>query len=498
MKKSIEKKKIKIIVLVSLLVAWMGIFGLYYQKSKFSADISSNPSYFGFSGTGTVEVGNTVSINANISPNGNMIWAVEYEISYPTDRFELVGSPLMGAAWTEGPQPSVTPGLIYYSAFGKNGAVTSDSTLLTFNLKAKASGSATISYNYSGSVGGEDATTVFPTINSAKTITITQTSDSGDTGDTGDIGDPGDTGTGDTGTTGTTITNKNRNSNKSTTTTVNSNSATVTTAMVAKPTITLISYSPSVILDTVNKQAKGIIFAGKATPQSVIAITITSDPIKATSTANDLGNWSYTLDQFLPDGIHKIALIAEKDGQKSEESVSDFVFSSNTKDEIALGKVLPSQTFDTTEGFIPEPASLSKYSTSTKAMILGAIGAGIILIVVILMVILNVRRKKQKFRFDNLDKIAKAEEKAIVNKDLLTAKGKPPVNIANAESFSQTKNDLGGQLQMPQNVPPSTPPVPPQPVSAPEKAEIEIGTLDPGKSNEELTGNKTKDEKQGN
>lgn len=493
MKKSVEKKKIKIIVLVSLLIAWMGIFGLYYQRSKFSADVSTNPSYFGFSGAGTVEVGSTITINATISPNGNTIWAVEYEISYPVDRFEMIGSPSMGADWTEGPQPSVTPGLIYYSAFGKNGAVSSNSTLLTFNLKAKASGNATISYNYTGSVGGADATTVFPTINSAKTITIIPpASDGGDTGDT----PVGDTGTGDTNTTDSKTTNKNRNSNTTTTTTGNSNSAVTT---VTKPIVTLISYSPSVILDTVNKQAKGIIFIGKATPKSVIAITITSDPIKATTTANDLGNWSYTLDQFLSDGIHKITLVAEKDGQKSEESTSDFVFSSNAKDEIALGKVLPSQTTtDTTEGFIPEPASLSKYSTSTKALILGAIGGGIILIVIVLMVILNARRKKQQFRFDNLDKTAKSEEQANINEDLPNIHSKPPLGTANTESFSQTKNDLGGQLQMPQNVPPSTPPVPPQPASAPEKAEIEIGTLDPGKSAEELAGDKPKEEKQNN
>jgi len=223
------------------------------------------------------------------------------------------------------------------------------------------------------------------------------------------------------------------------------------------------------------------LFRGNATPKSQVNITITSDPITASASADDAGNWSYTTDQWLTDGAHQIFLTAEKDGVKSEQSVSDFVFSSTDQSKIALGKTLPDRDIETLLGEIPEPASFSGISTFNKVLILGGIGIGIIVLVIIIILIVNWRKKKARFSFENIENKQKLQ-KLQIEKEKNNQAGRlnPDQQVGGSEDLDklihpniQSQNlespeksiDLSGQAMPPESK---------------QNNEIEIGTLGGG------------------
>lgn len=60
-------------------------------------------------------------------------------------------------------------------------------------------------------------------------------------------------------------------------------------------------------------------FSGVTTPNSTVTVTVHSDPVTCTTTADAQGNWSCTLDQDLPSGEHTVYINITKPDNSTEE-----------------------------------------------------------------------------------------------------------------------------------------------------------------------------------
>ncbi len=97
-----------------------------------------------------------------------------------------------------------------------------------------------------------------------------------------------------------------------------------------KPKITRVSPSPTAVYNTEAKRITGTRFSGVADPNSLVNITIQSDPIHAQTIADTKGYWTYTLNKELLDGVHSITIWIDVNGEKVTASNS-FVVDSAKK-----------------------------------------------------------------------------------------------------------------------------------------------------------------------
>jgi Sec-independent protein translocase protein TatA len=219
------------------------------------------------------------------------------------------------------------------------------------NFTAKAVGNATVAFSSGEAIGGADGQQIIATSKGSTTVTMAKAT--------------------------------------TTTTTSNNNANTAPAPAVTlpkDPVLTKLEYALEAVLDDTTKQAKGIIFSGTADADTKINIVIASDPITSSTQSDASGNWTYTMVDWLPAGNHTIAMIAEKNDQKSAEAKTNFVIGTESKDQIAIGTELPAVA-------VAQPATntKSKWTISTMMMIAG--GIILILIVVLLVIFIKKRRK---------------------------------------------------------------------------------------------------------
>jgi|GEM_PF-3085898 len=117
-------------------------------------------------------------------------------------------------------------------------------------------------------------------------------------------------------------------------------------------------------------------FTGTAEPYSTVTVTVHSDPITCTTTADSTGHWSCTLSQSLPAGAHQVFVkVVAPDGTTSELGPYNVVVKDDTP------AVVNSDS---------KPAASTPASFPWVWIVVGAIG-----LVVIIAIIVLVRRRKE-------------------------------------------------------------------------------------------------------
>jgi len=261
-------------------------------------------------------------------------------------------------------------GSIHYQ-IGATGCSTADATILNMSFDAKAVGDATVTFSAADLLGGDDGSQAVTVSKGSTTVSVAAVAAPAET----------DTNTNTNKTTKKTTTTSNKNSN------INQNSNTAVAALL-DPTLLKLEYTADVILDSVINRSKGIAFSGTAEPEATINIVIASDPISATTQSDATGNWMYALTDWLDAGAHTITLSSEKNGQKSAEVKTDFITGTKSKNQIAIGTVLPAA-----EEAVPEPTTETAKSNNgfmTIAIIAGSI---IGLLAIILLIIFISKRR---------------------------------------------------------------------------------------------------------
>ncbi len=327
----------KIIIAFFVLIS----FGLFNTAEADQASLS-------ISGAGSKKIGSTFTMTANLNSGGNKICAISFDIEYPADKLELKNNSL-GTVFTMATEHSVTEGKIHYQ-LGAAGCSTNNATLLNMSFKAKAQGDATVRFSSSDLSGGDDGLATISAVNGSAIIKIPAPS----------------------------------------TTTSTSSQPSPIEAPVKDPALTKVEYSAEATLDNSQNKAKGIIFSGTADPNYKINILINSDPISATSQSDATGIWTYTLNEWLSSGLHKITLTSENNGKKSNEITTDFVIGTESKNQIAIGSVLPVAEAAPVTTVTTSPSE-NKINLTTIEIIAGGT---ILLLAIILIIIFSIKRKK--------------------------------------------------------------------------------------------------------
>lgn len=378
------KKKIIIVVSIAALLITAASFyrfnllnlqNLEFLSGKNFYQADANNAELSISGGGEKAIGTSFNLSLNLNSSGNAVTAVEVIVTYP-DNLLTLNSVTKGSRWSlEGnPDGSDNPGSIH-RIIGSIVPVSDNALVYTINFTAKAEGNCNITIA-KAVIANEGNTSVGVSISNGSVSIVPAALETPPQSNT------------NTPAPGTTNNNSNRRTTTNRNSNVNANTSTAPAAVVLKdPALVKVEYSPDAILDPVLKQVKGIVFSGTADADAKVNITILSDPIAAFSQADANGDWSYTLSEWFPEGVHKITLSSEKDGAKSQDVTSDFIFSSSGKDQIAMGNTLMPKDQ------VAVPASKSKKSWfTTKNITVGIIVLSVFLTIV-LMLIFYFRRK---------------------------------------------------------------------------------------------------------
>lgn len=378
-------KQIIICIILFLLVAASGAI-IFINKDKLNFNADTNPSAtLSFSGGGAKTIGDTFNVSAILDSGGNKICVVNFDITYPSNLLELKSSSL-GSPFSMAVEQSSSPGAIHYQ-IGASGCSTSNATILTMSFNAVAVGDATVAFSAADLLGGDDGQLVISVNKGSMGVNIAAVSVAPSDSDNGSVNQ--NSNTGNTNVNSASKTTKKTTSNSNSNASSNTNSSAATTPTIKDPVLSKVEYSPDVILDSVQKKAKGVAFYGTADPDNKINIVISSDPILASTQSDAAGNWTYTLNDWLIAGVHTIALISEKDALKSIEVKSNFVIGAESKDQIAIGTILPTES----GAVVSEPAAdttKSKIGYMTIIIMVGGIVA--LLAIVLLMIFISKRR----------------------------------------------------------------------------------------------------------
>lgn len=405
MKKINRQLKILLALLVVSVVTAAALLAANYSKFFFKAD-TSGTSAISMSGGGAYKVGSEYNVSVNIDTGGNDVAAAQVAFNYPANllQYESVSK---GSGWSLDFDSGSSSGVVNWAVGSTNG-VNGSVTLFTVKFKAIAAGTGSFDVT-KGDVAKVDTTKISSTLSGASfTVSVVEsttgesTTGESTTDNTPNTSDTSNTTSGTSSTTSTT--------NKKTTTTTNKNStpspsaATSTTAQatISPPVFVSVSFSDSAVLDTAEKRTKGIIFTGTADPSNNINLIINSDPIAASTTSDSDGKWSYTLDQWLPDGQHSIGATAQKDSLTSTMTSTHFVVNSSDKSQIAYGSTLSGSA--PAIPAVQASTAGSKRSLKQNIILFGSIGGGIVLAAIIVLIIMSsIKKKKKAFEFEKIN-----------------------------------------------------------------------------------------------
>ncbi len=127
----------------TLLIAFIFVFiSLLFTNKVYAADLSLSPS------SGTVSVGNIVSIKVNVNTTGKIINNAEATILFPVDMLEVVSitkNSSIFSLWVEEPSFSNTTGKVTFNGGVPNpGYIGANGYIATITFKAKKQGTASV------------------------------------------------------------------------------------------------------------------------------------------------------------------------------------------------------------------------------------------------------------------------------------------------------------------------------------------------------------------
>lgn len=396
--KKLFNKKVLVYGLLLIISVVLLLTTLYLnrQKATYKADTVQPPATVSFSQTNS---GDNYTININIEPNENSVCAFYPDMTFTNSKFTVISISKGNSSLANGigtltePSSANKDGVIKYGV-GVYGCTTSAFTAITITGNAIDSNRGDIQFKITkketGTLfGGPEGMDILTLSNEEPTLTFSTVLPPSPPADDGGSS-AGDTSSSSSSSSTTTTKNKTVAPKTPTITAPQPAATTASTAAVTvqAPVILEVKYTDSSSLDSSQKKAKGIEFSGSSDPSAKINITITSDPITVTATADATGKWTYILDSWLVDGNHKIAVVAEKDGIKSTETSANFYFDSANKSKIGLG-VKPATTTATT-------TTTTEKGLNTRLYLIIAAGV-LILAVAALFLSFYIKRRKYLF-----------------------------------------------------------------------------------------------------
>lgn len=162
------------------------------------------------------------------------------------------------------------------------------------------------------------------------------------------------------------------------------------------PTLTKLEFDVNAVLDKSSKKSQGAVFTGTAEPNSKVYILIHSQSeIYTDTTSGADGTWSKTIEGWLEDGSHTVAVWSEKDNKISPKYNSQFVVSSYAKDQIAIGDTYPEVKGGQATDVGLKTTKESKLKNLMENKFFWAyIAGGLVLIIITIVLIVKSRRKK--------------------------------------------------------------------------------------------------------